>query len=41
MDTFVESSWYFLKYASPHSTGVPLDREKVDYWRPPTSTSEG
>ena len=33
MDTFVESSWYFLKYASPHSTGV-LDREKVDYWAP-------
>jgi leucyl-tRNA synthetase len=34
MDTFVESSWYFLKYASPHSTDAPLDRAKVDYWVP-------
>jgi leucyl-tRNA synthetase len=34
MDTFVESSWYFLKYASPHSTDAPLDRDKVDYWLP-------
>ena len=32
MDTFVESSWYFLKYASPHYDKAPLDREKVDYW---------
>jgi leucyl-tRNA synthetase len=34
MDTFVESSWYFLRYACPHHNEAPLDREKVDYWMP-------
>ena len=34
MDTFVESSWYFLRYACPHYNEAPLDREKVDYWMP-------
>jgi len=34
MDTFVESSWYFLRYASPRFDKAPLDREKVDYWMP-------
>jgi leucyl-tRNA synthetase len=34
MDTFVESSWYFLRYACPQYNGAPLDREKVDYWMP-------
>jgi leucyl-tRNA synthetase len=34
MDTFVESSWYFARYASPDYTAGPLDREKVDYWLP-------
>lgn len=34
MDTFVESSWYFLRYACPHYSQAPLDREKVDYWMP-------
>jgi leucyl-tRNA synthetase len=34
MDTFVESSWYFLKYTCPdYSEGV-LDKEKVNYWMP-------
>lgn len=32
MDTFVESSWYFLRYASPKHDQSPLDKEKVDYW---------
>ena len=34
MDTFVESSWYFARYASPDFTEGPLDRAKVDYWLP-------
>lgn len=34
MDTFVESSWYFLKYTCPGQTSGPLDRRRVDYWMP-------
>ena len=32
-DTFVESSWYFARFASPHAA-EPLDRAAVDYWLP-------
>jgi leucyl-tRNA synthetase len=34
MDTFVESSWYFARYACPDETGRPLDRHRVDRWMP-------
>ncbi|MBW2466747.1 MAG: leucine--tRNA ligase [Deltaproteobacteria bacterium] len=34
MDTFVESSWYFARYACPDYTDDALDRQKVDYWLP-------
>ncbi len=34
MDTFVESSWYFLKYACADYAEGPLDRQRVDYWMP-------
>jgi leucyl-tRNA synthetase len=32
MDTFVQSSWYFLRYCCPDLLDGPLDRSKVDYW---------
>ena len=34
MDTFVESSWYFLRYASPNYDKGMFDVEKVRYWLP-------
>jgi len=34
MDTFICSSWYFLRYTSPNSETVPFDKEAVDYWMP-------
>jgi leucyl-tRNA synthetase len=33
MDTFVDSSWYFEKFTSPHSKGM-FDKAEVDYWMP-------
>ncbi|MHC1698507.1 MAG: leucine--tRNA ligase [Geobacteraceae bacterium] len=32
MDTFVQSSWYFLRYCSPRFEQGPLDREETEYW---------
>jgi leucyl-tRNA synthetase len=34
MDTFVESSWYFERYACPDYSEGPLDAKRVDYWMP-------
>lgn len=34
MDTFVESSWYFARFACPRYTGGMLERDKADYWMP-------
>ncbi|TAK98215.1 MAG: leucine--tRNA ligase [Rhodospirillaceae bacterium] len=33
-DTFFESSWYFARFCSPHTTDVPFDKQAVAKWLP-------
>ena len=32
MDTFVDSSWYFLRYCDAKNSEKPFDKKKADYW---------
>jgi len=34
LDTFVDSSWYFLRFCSPQHSKSPFDEDKVNYWMP-------
>ena len=34
LDTFVDSSWYFLRFCSPTFAEAPFDENKVNYWMP-------
>jgi len=34
LDTFVDSSWYFLRFCSPLEESSPFNKEDVNYWMP-------
>jgi leucyl-tRNA synthetase len=34
LDTFVDSSWYFLRFCSSHNIDHGFSQEEVDYWMP-------
>jgi len=34
LDTFVDSSWYFLRFCSSNNSSKPFDEEDIKYWMP-------
>jgi leucyl-tRNA synthetase len=34
MDTFIDSSWYYLRYPDAQNKAIAFDKKKVDYWMP-------
>ena len=34
LDTFVDSSWYFLRFCSPHNASHGFDQKETNYWMP-------
>ena len=34
LDTFVDSSWYFLRFCSPNNNDEPFNIEEINYWMP-------
>ena len=34
LDTFVDSSWYYLRFCSPKHKSSPFDEKKINYWMP-------
>ena len=34
LDTFVDSSWYFLRFCSPNKIDGPFEKDDVNYWMP-------
>jgi leucyl-tRNA synthetase len=41
MDTFVDSSWYFFRYCSPHEESRAFDSDKVAMWMPASQYTGG
>ena len=34
LDTFVDSSWYFLRFCSANNSSEPFDKKDIEYWMP-------